>query len=138
MMKNLKKCVMMAMCAVTVLLLNVSCSSNTVNGDDVYELFWKAQYMEYNIKENNLGITPEKLEQDVTQSFSSFNEALNIGGEATEASLKAAVSSCAEKWKEKGWYSYIKNITFKIGIFDTMSQRLMEKYTWSCGTDYDS
>lgn len=41
-MKNLKKCVMMAMCAITVLLLNVSCSSNTVNGDDVYELFWKA------------------------------------------------------------------------------------------------
>lgn len=137
MMKNLKSIATMAVMAV-VLLLGNSCSSNDANGDDVYQYFWKAQYLEYNISENKLGITPDKLEKDVTDAMAPFTPSLNEDGAKTNVSaLQKAVVACKAKWQEKGWYSYIKRIKFSIGIFDTFQQHLTPQFTWEIGTDVD-
>lgn len=135
--RSLKAFATMAVFAI-VTLLSSACSSNEVNGDDVYQYFWKAQYLEYNISENNLGITPDKLEKDVTDAMSPFTSSLNEEGTKTNvAALQKAVVACKAKWQEKGWYSYIKRIKFNIGIFDTFQQHLTPQFTWEIGTDVD-
>lgn len=135
--KSLKGFATMAVFAI-VALLSSACSSNEANGDDVYQYFWKAQYLEYNISENNLGITPDKLEKDVTDAMSPFTSSLNEEGTKTNvAALQKAVVACKAKWQEKGWYSYIKRIKFNIGIFDTFQQHLTPQFTWEIGTDVD-
>lgn len=139
MMKQMKSLATMVVVLLAALVMGACSSSSDDDGSDKsnWHLMWKAQYLEYNIEQNNLGITPQKLEDDVTASMSSYNEKLNAEQGYAESEIKAAILTCKQKWIDKGWYPYIKNIYFNIGVFDMMSQRLSTYLTWRCGTDFD-
>lgn len=138
-MRKMKSLAALVVVLLAALVMGACSSSSDDNSETAnWHLAWKAQYLEYNIEQNNLGITPQKLEDDVTASMSAYNKRLNTENSYSESDIKAAVLTCKQKWIDKGWYPYIKNIYFNIGVFDEMSQRLSTYLTWRCGTDFDN
>lgn len=118
-----------------------ACSSS--NDDDNSEkanwhLAWRAQYLEYRIDKNNLGITPQKLEDEITTALSVFNEQVNREHKYNSSEVEAAVLAVRQKWIDKGWYPYIKYITFRVGVFDILSQSFNTYVTWKTGTENDN
>lgn len=139
-MKRMKSFAALMVVLLAALVMGACSSSSDDDGGetDNWHLMWRAQYLEYRIEKNDFGITPQKLEDEITSALSVYNEQVNREHKYNSSEIEVAVLAVRQQWIDKGWYPYIKNITFRVGVFDEMSQSFNTYVTWKTGTENDN